>query len=226
MTMEKAMTEHEEALSAERMLALLTDQQRSIEGQKGAFVHLILLSWGVAWLVGFLALWLVDGLGDAFSLPVEVAAPLFGLLLIGAGVVSTILGIRSGRGLRGGKDGAFAGIVYGQAWWIGSLAIFALGQALVFNGMDDALLGIFYPSAYIFFAGVMYVMAAIIWRAVPMLILGGWSIVVSVVAPFAGHPTHYLVYAAAGGGAFLLAAAWTWLWTRRARRRLRAGAGS
>jgi len=218
------MPENEEVLAPEQMLALLKDQQRSVEGQKGAFVHMILLAWGLAWLLGFLALWLVDGPGDAFSLPIGVAAPIFGILLISAGVLSAFLGIRSGRGLRGGKDGAFAGIVYGQAWWIGSLAIFGLGQALVVNGMDEALLGIFYPSAYIFFAGVMYAMAAIIWRAIPMLILGGWSVLISVIAPFAGQPTHYLVYALAGGGAFLLAALWTWLWTWRARRRVSTGA--
>lgn len=208
------------------MLALVKDQQRSIEGQRGAFVPLILLSWGLAWLVGFGALWLIDGLGDAFALPIWVAGPIFVVLLAGAGTLSTIFGIRASRGLRGGKDAAFVGIIYGQSWWVGSLAIFALGQALVRGGMDADLLRVFYPAAYIFFAGLMYVMAAAIWRAIPMLILGGWSILMSALAPFLGHPTQYLVYALAGGGGFLVVALWSWIWMRRARRSLSLGGRS
>jgi len=220
------MTADDERPDPAEMLALMKDQQRSIEGQRGAFVPLILLSWGVAWLIGFGALWLIDGPGDAFSLPIWIAAAVFIALLVGAGVLSTVFGIRSSRGLRTGKDAAFVGLVYGQAWWVGSLAIFALGQALVFNGMDVDILRIFYPSAYIFFAGLMYVMAAAIWKAIPMLILGGWSILVSVLAPFAGYPTQHLVYALAGGGGFLIVALWSWIWTRRARRRLSLGTRS
>ncbi|MGL3151055.1 hypothetical protein ACSS7Z_11925 [Microbacterium sp. A82] len=216
----------EEPLDPAEMLALMKDQQRSVAGQKGAFVPLILLSWGIAWLFGFGALWLIDGPGAAFSLPIGVAIGAFVVLLGGAGVLSTVLGIRSGTGLRGGKDSAFVGIIYGQSWWVGCLAIFALGQALVLQGMHPDLLRVFYPSAYIFFVGVMFVSAAAIWRAVPMLILGGWSIIVSAVAPFVGYPGQYLVYALAGGGGLLIVALWTWIWMRRARSRMAPGARS
>ena len=205
------------------MLTLMKAQQRSIEGQRGAFVPLILLSWSIAWLVGFGALWLVDAPGMGVSLPIWVAAPVFVVLLVGAGTVSTVFGIRASRGVRGGKESEFVGMIYGQAWWVGILAIFALGQALVFNGMDSDILAIFYPSAYIFFVGLMYVMAAAIWHAIPMLILGSWSILVSALAPFAGDPAQYLVYALAGGGGFLAVALWSWIWIRVARRRLSSG---
>lgn len=218
------MTVDDEQPDPADMLALVEDQQRSIAGQRGAFVPLILLSWALAWLLGFGALWLVDRPDGAFSLPIGVAAPVFVVLLVGAGVLSTVFGIRASRGVRSGKDASFVGMIYGQSWWVGSLAIFAVGQALVANGMDPDLLRILYPSSYIFFAGFMYVMAAALWRAIPMLILGGWSIVVSAVAPFVGHPDHFLVYALAGGGGFLVVAVWSWVWTRRARRRLSQGA--
>ena len=207
-------------LPAAEMLALLKEQQRSVESQKGGFVPLILLAWGVAWLVGFGALWLVDGLGDSFSLPIAVAAPIFVVLLIAAGALSAFLGIRSSRGMRGSREGAFVGILYGQSWWVGSIAIYVIGMALVHNGMDRDLLSIFYPSVFIFFAGLMYIMAAALWRALPMLFLGLWSIVVCCAAPFFGQPTHYLVYALAGGGAFLIAGGVSAIWIRRGRRRL------
>lgn len=220
------MAEDDTAPAPSEMLALVRDQQRSIEGQRGRFVPLILLSWGIAWLLGFSALWLVDRPGAAFALPLEVAAVIFVGALVAAGAVSVILGIRSSRGVRSGKDAAFVGTVYGQAWWIGSLAIFAIGRALVFNGMPEQLLNIFFPSAYVFFAGLMYVVGAALWRAVPMLVLGLWAIMVSVAAPFAGAPTHYLVFALAGGLGFLVGAAWTGWWSSRARRRVRLADGS
>jgi hypothetical protein len=209
-------------LSPEQMLALVKDQQRSVAGQRGAFVHWILLAWGVAWLLGFGALWLAAGGWPGVSIPIQIAAPAFAALLIAAGILSTVLGIRSDRGVRD-QQGAFAGVIYGQLWWVGGVAIFVMGQALAFNGMDQSLLGVFYPSAFIFFAGLMYVMAGVIWRAIPMVILGGWSIFLSAVAPFLGMPAHYLGFALAGGGGFLLAALWSWLWLQRTRRRLTAG---
>jgi len=208
--------------SPEEMLALVRDQQRSIEGQKGAFVPLILLSWGITWMLGFGALWLIDGV-DGYSLPAAIAVPVFVVLLIAAGAISAVLGIRSARGMRGGKADTFAGVIYGQLWWVGSLAIFVLGQGLLVGGMNSDVLGIFYPAAYLFFVGVMFVAAGMIWRAVPMLVLGGWSLIVAVAGPYAGHPGLFLVYALAGGGGFFIVALWSWVWTRSARRGMRRG---
>lgn len=210
------MTEDDAVLDPAAMLALARDQQRSVNGRMGAFVPFILLAWGVAWSGGFIALWLAEG---PAALPMAVAAPIFVALLVGAGAVSIVLGARSSRGVRTGKDAAFVGAVYGQAWWIGSVAIFVIGQAMVANGMDAELLGILYPSAYVFFAGLMYLVGAALWRAVPMIVLGVWTILVSAVAPFAGAPVHYLVFAIAGGGGFLIGAAWTLWWSVSARRR-------
>lgn len=220
------MNETDRDLSPQAMLDLVADQQRSVAGHMGAFVPSILLAWAVAWFGGFGALWLVDGPGGAFALPLDVAAVIFVVLLVGAGAVSVVAGIRSSRGVRTGRDSAFVGVVYGQAWWIGCLAIFGIGRALVFNGMSEDLLSVFYPSAYVFFAGMMYVVGAALWRAVPMLVLGIWTVLVSVAAPFAGSPTRYLVFALAGGAGFLVCAIWTWNWARRARRRTRGGSGA
>ncbi|MFT4297444.1 MAG: hypothetical protein QM582_18740 [Micropruina sp.] len=212
------MNDHDTTPTPAEMLALLQNQQRSVEGKLGRFVPAILFGWGVAWLVGFLALWLADGGAAGFVLPFAVAAPLFAGLLLGAGVLSTVLGIRSGRGLRPSKESAFAGIVYGNLWWVGSLGVVVIGQALVARGMPADLLRVYYPSAFILFYGVMYVAAGLLWRALPMVLLGAWSIVVAAVAVLAPPPAHYLVCAIGGGGAFLLVAAWTQWWSRRARR--------
>lgn len=194
----------EEALSPERMLALLDDQRKSVEGQMASFVPGLVTAWGVAWLLGFGALWLIDGLKPAFSLPLPWAIGIFVVLLGAAIAISTVLGIRSGRGIRGNSAAAFTGMVYGMTWMLGSLAIFGFAQGLIFNGMDRDLANLFYPIAFVLFAGIMYVISGAIWHAVPMIVLGVWTVIVAIAALFFGYPTHYLVLAIGGGVAYLL----------------------
>ncbi|GAB3616462.1 hypothetical protein GCM10027416_10190 [Okibacterium endophyticum] len=203
------MTDHshnegdDRALDPEEMLALLTQQQRSVEGQIAGFVPLIITAWGIAWLVGFGALWLIDGLGDAFGLPLPVAAWTFGVLIGGASFLSAWLGIRSSRGIRSTPAAAFTGTVYGVTWSAGSLAIYVFGVGLSVNGMPSELMSFFFPSAFVIFAGVMYLLAGAIWHAVPSVVLGGWTLLIGGVAPFFGYPNHYLFLAIAGGLGFL-----------------------
>lgn len=204
------MTEEDRPLSPEEMLALLEDQQRSVAGHMGAFVPVIMLAWGIAWLGGFLALLL---------LPLAAGVWVLVGLAVAAGIVSGVLGARSSRGVRTAPDAAFAGIVYGQAWWISIVGIVVIGQALVHNGMPEDLLRVFLPTLLVFSTGLLLFLGGALWRAVPMVVLGGWLALVGVIAPFTGTSTQYLVHALAGGGAFLAVAAWTWWWSRAARRR-------
>ncbi|WP_157487948.1 MULTISPECIES: hypothetical protein [unclassified Leifsonia] len=193
----------DEALAPEQMMALLNDQQRSVQGQMGGFVPVIMLTWGVVWLLGFGCLWLIDGLQPEFGIPPGVAITVFCVLLVVAVGVSTFLGVRSSRGIRASSASSFTGAVYGMTWWVGCVAIAAFGGALAVNGMDRELANIFYPTAYVLFSGVMFIVAGAIWRAVPSVILGGWTVLVAVVAPYFGYPTHYLVLAIGGGIGFL-----------------------
>ena len=206
------------ALTPEAMLTLLEDQRRSVEGQIASFVPAIILSWGITWLVGFGALWLIDGLRPAFALPLPVAVTIFVVLLAGSIVLSAVMGARSGRGLRGNSDDAFQGTVYGATWTIGSIAIYVFALGLTANGMDRELANIYYPVAFVLFTGIMYILSAAMWRAIPMLILGVWTIVVGLAAPFVGYPTHYLLLAVGGGVGFLVLAVASYIHLARLRR--------
>lgn len=207
-------------LTPQQMLALAEGQQRQVAARTAAFVPWILAVWGIAWLIGFVVLWVDAGQHPGIPQPNLTAGLTFAALLIAAGVLSTVFGARSGRGLRGTKQSAFVGIVYGNTWWLGSIAIWVIGQGLVQRGMPADLLVTFYPSAFILFAGLMYLSAGLIWHAVPMLVLGIWSVILAAVGSMLQHPTAYLVYGIAGGGAFLVVAAWSAWWQRGARRRL------
>lgn len=78
-------TAHDEdaPLDPAAMLALLQDQQQDVQRRMARFVPWILLSWAIAWGVGFGMLWLIDGARPEIAVPVEVAAPVFAVLKIG-----------------------------------------------------------------------------------------------------------------------------------------------
>jgi hypothetical protein len=205
----------DEPQDAAAMLDLVRSQQDRVTRQLAAEVPLILAAWGVAWFVGFGLLWLIEGAKPAVAVPLPIAVAVFIVLMVGALVSTAILGIRSGRGIRSSAESAFTGAVYGWTWTIAFVSMFVFGTALIQNGMPPALANIYYPTVSTLFVGLLYFVGGGIWRAKPMLWLGGWFIVVALVAPFFGYPTNYLVFSLAGGGVFLIGAVTAWLWVRR-----------
>ena len=191
--------------SADEALALIRAQQTALERDQLSGIPWILGVWGVAWSVGFLALWSgYEGGNPWFRLPLGLAAAIFGLLLIGSIIISAVIGMRLNRGVRGPSN--FSGAVYGIAWPVVSLGAYLIGVALALNGMDSTLQTLYFPAIYALVAGAMYLMGAALWRSIDQLVLGAVIIVAGTVAPFFGAPTNNLVMAVLGGGAFLIAA--------------------
>ncbi|MET1052938.1 MAG: hypothetical protein ABWX65_09895 [Mycetocola sp.] len=208
----------DEALDPAAMLELMHAQQRSVTTQMGSFVSVITATWGIAWLVGFLLLWLIEGAEPAFAIPIPVAATGFGILVAVAIVISIVFGVRNTRGVKSSPASAFTGAVYGSTWSVSMIALYVLGAGLVVNGMPPEVATIYFPSAYVLMTGVLFMVSGAIWHAVPALISGIWLVVVAVVAPFFQYPTHYLVLALAGGGAFIALAIGAEIHARRVRR--------
>lgn len=191
--------------TADEALALIREQQSALEREQLSGIPWILGVWGVAWTIGFLALWSgYEGGNPWFRLPIGIAAAIFGVLLIGSIIVSAVIGMRLNRGVRGPSN--FSGAVYGIAWPVVSLGAYLIGVALALNGMDSTLQSLYFPAIYALVAGVMYLMGAALWRSIDQLVLGAVIIVAGTVAPFFGAPTNNLVMAVLGGGSFLVAA--------------------
>jgi hypothetical protein len=207
-----------DGLTPAEALALLQRQQQDVTRQRGSFFAVIVAVWGVAWLLGFAALWLVDAFRPSFSLPLPLAIGAFAAMIVAGIVVSLVVGLRSNRGIRSGPSSAFAGTAYGLSWWLGIIGIPVLGGGLEANGMSPALANVFFPCAYIFFVGVMFVVAGIIWRAIPSIVGGVWMVIVAAVGSYLGHPADLLFFAVAGGGGFLALAAYAGIHGRRVRR--------
>ena len=213
-----AQSDSDEELDPADALALLTNQQLSVTNQRGSFVSVITGVWGVVWLLGFLDLWLVDALRPDFSIPLPIAIGVFAALMVIAIVISVVFGVRGSRGIKSGPNGAFTGTVYGLSWWLGIIGVPVLGGGLEANGMSPELANIYYPAAYLFFVGVMFVAAGTIWRAIPAIITGVWMVAIAIIGSYFGHPANLLFYAITGGGGFLIMAAWEAVRNRRARR--------
>ncbi|MGY6499221.1 MAG: hypothetical protein ACXIUP_13460 [Microcella sp.] len=185
-------------------LALVQRQQAALERDQLGGIPVILLVWGVAWLVGFGALWSGYAGGNPwFQVPLTVAGIVFAVFLVAAMGISAWIGMRLNRGVRGPSN--FSGAVYGIAWPIVGFGAWLMGVALARNGMDSELQSLFFPAIFALVAGVMYVMGAAIWRSLDQLVLGLIILVAGTVAPFFGAPTNNLVMAVLGGGAFLIA---------------------
>ena len=210
--------EGEETLDPAAMLTLMQAQQRSVTSQMGRFVGVITATWGAAWLVGFGALWLIDGMQPSFGIPLAVAAWIFGVLIAAAILVSIVLGVRNTAGVRSSPASAFTGAVYGSTWSVSMIALYVLGAGLIANGMSPELATIYFPSAFVLMTGILFMISGAIWHAVPALICGVWLVVVAVIAPFFGYPNHYLFLSLAGGGAFLVLAIGAEVYSRRVRR--------
>ncbi|SEB96032.1 hypothetical protein SAMN04489806_2234 [Paramicrobacterium humi] len=210
----------DEALDPAAMLALANAQQRSVASQINSFAWIITGVWGIAWLVGFGAIWLIDGLAPAFALPAGVAWPTLGVCLAVAVATSIVLGIRSTRGVKSSPSSAFTGAVYGSTWSISMVGIWILGSSMIAQGMSAEIAAFYFTSAFVLMTGVMMLVSAAIWQTRPSLYVGIWLVVIAAVAPLFGVPGNYLFLALSGGLVFLLFSIVLLVHASRLRRRL------
>jgi hypothetical protein len=206
------------------MHALMEDQRRVAVDAQMSFVWVMEVCWGVAWILGYTALWLIDG-SDAVSLPLPVAVGIFAALIVLSSIVSIVLGIRNAPGVESSPESAWQGRVYGISWSVAMVSVYVLGIGLAFNDAPDRLLSIFYTSGFSFVAGLMLLSTAALFRSRSSLLLGSILVLAALVAPFAGYPGNYIVMAVVGGGAYLVTGIAAALLAGRTRRSLRARLG-
>jgi hypothetical protein len=195
------------------MLRLSQQQSDKMSSVFDRPTTIIVLTWGVAWFVGFLTLWSATEGNPWFRTPIVPAGIVFTVLMVAGIIVSAVVGSRTSRGMRGAV--AFQGTVYGISWAIACMAVPFFGGALLANGMSPELAALFYPAGYSLVVGILYLAGAALWNDKPMLGVGIWIIVVGIGAPFFGAPTNYLVMGLLGGGAFLVYGVWLVLRQRR-----------
>lgn len=173
---------------------------------------LLFLTWGIAWLLGYLLLWWTVRAEPVAPGPAATADPVlppgwafvgYGLLLAAALAITGIhLGRRS-AGMRGAT--AAAGTLYGLSWPVAFLAVFLAIGAQVSLGAPTAALAAMASTVPCIIVGTLYMAGAAAFRERGWFLLGAWIAVVAGAAGFAGLPGTYLVMATAGGGGMVVA---------------------
>ena len=166
--------------------------------------------WGVAWLVGYLALWFTSrptstasAAASEFAAPAVWAFIVFYGLLVLAVVVTIIHVTRRGRGLKGAS--ATSGTMYGLIWPIAftvvGMILGALGASELLDPRAMALVANALPCVVV---GTLYMAGGAMERDWAWFILGAWIAVIAGIGTMVGVPHTYLVMARAGGGGMLL----------------------
>jgi hypothetical protein len=184
--------------------AIVAAQRARVLEATDVDVRLLLGAWGLAWLVGYGALFAVAGDRPLVDAPPAVAGALFAGVLVTAMVVTAVHVARRTAGVHG--TSAVQGAMYGWAWFLGFAGVFALASALVRAGAGPDVVQTAMTLASPIVVGVLYMAGAAIWQDRSQFVLGVWILVVTVVAAFAGLPWMLAVMSLAGGGGMLAAA--------------------
>ncbi|RUQ99135.1 hypothetical protein [Labedella endophytica] len=183
------------------MLALTRAQEHRVEDFYQTPTTIIVVTWGVAWTIGFLALWSASS-ASPIAVPAGPAAAVFVVLMIAGIVISGVVGTRTGAGVKGPQQ--VQARIYGITWALGCLAVPMLAGALFRAGMSAEVAALYFPAGYCIVVGILYLFGAALFSDRSMIVVGGWILFIGIVAPYFGSPGNYLVMSLAGGGAFLV----------------------
>ncbi|MGH3911081.1 MAG: hypothetical protein ACRDRM_09655 [Pseudonocardiaceae bacterium] len=199
-------------LSAAESLAVIEHQRAQVGRELRINPVVLYATWGVAWALGFTAFALVTA--DVVAAPWWAGAVVFFGSLIAAMVVTGVHIGRANRGIRGVS--AEVGAMYGWSWALGFAALTAINSGLIGMGLTDEQIAVLWPASALLIVGVLYLAGGALCRDRFQYGLGVWVLITDAVSVFVGVPANYVVLAVAGGGGFLVAAAWFAVRQRRA----------
>jgi hypothetical protein len=166
------------------------------------FMH---LAWGVAWLVGFMLIFLHNGPNnkEIVAMPPWVPLTVLFVLLLGAGVFTAVLGVQVfGTGT---VDSASRrrGVYYGLAWLIGFVALI-LTTSMVTKGLTSTQAGLIWGATATGLTAVLHLAGSAIWLDRGQLRLGIWIIVINFIAAASGSVWQPLILAIGGGAVMVV----------------------
>lgn len=191
-------------------LRLIERERANLKRELTPDPRLMYWPWGLAWLIGFSLLYLRFGPDGRVlvDMPAWLPPPILSGLMIIAGIITGVVGSRSGRQLAG--PSSQQGIMYGFAWSAGFTGLSALFARLSREIPED-MLGLLWGGGMVALVGALYMAGAAIWSDRDMFVLGAWISVVNIAGVFFGPGWHALLVAVAGGGGLLIAGFIGWL---------------
>ncbi|SDR14151.1 hypothetical protein [Thermostaphylospora chromogena] len=198
--------EDERALPPAEMMRLIEEQRAVAVRRLGGDPLMLYAPWGLAWLVGFGALFLHYGLSGEPYLPISYWTALT-VLFIGmavAAAVTAYAGWKSATHLRGVSQDR--GMMYGLAWPAALIMVAAI--ALRFGrpeNLPPQEIGLLWASLSILVVATLYMAGGALWREWPIFFIGVHLFVLNLVGLVAGPGWHALLTAVGGGGGFIVA---------------------
>jgi hypothetical protein len=163
-----------------------------------------LTAWGLAWLFGDGAMWLIVRGQHPYHGPSPAAYAAI-VLLASLSALASVEQIRTESGV-GGLSAVRRRLSFASVF-LGYAGVFALEGALAHAGADRPILGVFEAAAPILVTGVFYFASSAAIQDWSMTGLGLWLVIVGAASGFAGPEAVWGICALAVGPAFLLAAA-------------------
>ena len=191
-------------------LALIERERANLERDITPDPRLMIWPWGLAWLVGFGALFLRYGPDDRViaDLPDWLPMTLLMGLMVAAGVVTGVVGARHTRMVSGPTSRQ--GVLYGFTW-----AIAFATMATLFSQFGDELseprLGLLWAGGMVALTGALHMAGGALWNDRDLFLLGAWTSVINVVGILTGPGWHSLIIAVFGGGGMLVVGLVEWL---------------
>lgn len=209
-------TTEQDHSSAQESLALIEGQSREATRSLSVDPVPMLVAWGLAWLVGFGAVYLASPNGPGPLVPTWVARTVLVVLFAIAVVVSVGEGVRRRRGVEG--PSRVVSVMYGWSWALGLAALFAVNLGLIHQGLPSALRPLVWSGSALLVVGSLYLAIGIVRSDRVQYGLGVWTLIVGAASVSAGAPANFAVLSLAGGGGFLIAAALSQAGKQRSRR--------
>ncbi|MBP6995299.1 MAG: hypothetical protein KBB39_04055 [Phycicoccus sp.] len=161
------------------------------------------VTWGLAYLIGYLPLALSRGPNAIVDIPLEVAIGSF-YVCLGVGIAVSVIQPLRLRGVKGANS--TRGAYYGASWWLSFLAVGMLIRFLSESGIDGDVLGIAINSIAIAVVGALMMAGGAIFLDRTQFITGVIIAVCLSVALLIGLSYYYWIMSLAVGGSLLVAA--------------------
>ncbi|MDP4504333.1 hypothetical protein [Nonomuraea turcica] len=189
----------EQAPTPEEMMRLIEEQSAIAAKHLRGEPLLYYVPWGLAWLLGFGALFLHYGLDGVPDGPVSLGqalAVLFAVQIL-AGAVTGFGMAKVSKGVRG--ESAAKGMMYGYTWFAGVALMWVICMHFTFK-LPEAEASLLWASGFLMVPALLYMAGGAIWTSWPMFFMGVWIAAVDGVGVLLGIGWHTLLAAVLLGG--------------------------
>ena len=195
-------------LDPKAAMELLTDAREKAGRAFDINGALLYGAWALAWLVGYLAIWLSVRGQATYRGPDAWAIVLLSLCMVGALVVTVRTIGTAARGVTGLSS--TSGSMFGFSWAVAFACFYAILASLVRAGISDEAIGLLAGAGPALVVSIIYLVGGALWLDWTMFVVGAWLALVVGVAVMFGPVVLGLLMAIFGGGGFLVAAAYEW----------------